>query len=386
MYSFQDKDRRTASTTIQRMVGDGFCYDNQITFYYPITYIPFYVLVLRSHRDSVISVTLCDFIDLDLLDMMKTKALLANFFMCTIAAASTGGAGDMELLLVQAIWRHGDRSPTKTFPKDPFQERNWTFGGGGFGQLSPLGMKQHMDLGKLIRKTYVDDMKFLSARYSSEEIYIRSTDTNRTIISAISNLLGMYGPNDGKAIPGIDYPAVEGWPPGLVPIAIHTVDDDTDYVANTDAYCYRREVLWAMAKNSSMLRAYQNVNAGLFANLTRLSGQFVTVDNFWVVRDALQIEQIHANETLRVVNTWFNDDLFKRMTTVQSQLDAYKNGVFNKTIIINGLDIGSEIQKLRGGSIFNEIMMHMNMKMKCLNVIHKGCKWMNGLKYYAYSA
>ncbi|KAK5986693.1 Intestinal acid phosphatase, partial [Trichostrongylus colubriformis] len=306
--------------------------------------------------------------------------------MCTIAAASTGGAGDMELLLVQVIWRHGDRSPTKTFPKDPFQERNWTFGGGGFGQLSPLGMKQHMDLGKLIRKTYVDDMKFLSARYSSEEIYIRSTDTNRTIISAISNLLGMYGPNDGKAIPGIDYPAVEGWPPGLVPIAIHTVDDDTDYVANTDAYCYRREVLWAMAKNSSMLRAYQNVNAGLFANLTRLSGQFVTVDNFWVVRDALQIEQIHANETLRVVNTWFNDDLFKRMTTVQSQLDAYKNGVFNKTIIINGLDIGSEIQKLRGGSIFNEIMMHMNMKMKCLNVIHKGCKWMNGLKYYAYSA
>ncbi|KAK6049926.1 hypothetical protein COOONC_12565 [Cooperia oncophora] len=45
---------------------------------------------------------------------------------------------DMELLLVQAIWRHGDRSPTRTFPNDPFQERNWTFGGGGFGQLSPV--------------------------------------------------------------------------------------------------------------------------------------------------------------------------------------------------------------------------------------------------------
>ncbi|PIO59634.1 hypothetical protein TELCIR_18899, partial [Teladorsagia circumcincta] len=68
------------------------------------------------------------------------------------------------------IWRHGDRSPTATFPTDPFQERNWTFGGGGFGQLSPIGMRQHMRLGKLLRETYIDEMKFLSPRYSSKEV------------------------------------------------------------------------------------------------------------------------------------------------------------------------------------------------------------------------
>ncbi|KHJ80399.1 hypothetical protein OESDEN_19926 [Oesophagostomum dentatum] len=137
--------------------------------------------------------------------------------------------GEMELLLVQAIWRHGDRSPTKTFPTDPFQDGNWTFGGGGFGQLSPIGMRQHLNLGKLLRSTYVDT-GFLSRRYSSKEIYVRSTDVNRTIISAMSNMLGMYGQNTGDSVAEEDYPIEPGWPAGFIPIAIHTVDDDTDYV------------------------------------------------------------------------------------------------------------------------------------------------------------
>ncbi|VDN32598.1 unnamed protein product [Cylicostephanus goldi] len=94
------------------------------------------------------------------------KVLVLAFFF-TVAASLTDG--DMELMLVQAVWRHGDRSPTKTYPTDPFQDGNWTFGGGGFGQLSPIGMRQHLILGKLLRKTYVDS-GFLSKRYSSKEV------------------------------------------------------------------------------------------------------------------------------------------------------------------------------------------------------------------------
>ncbi|VDM66522.1 unnamed protein product [Strongylus vulgaris] len=133
------------------------------------------------------------------------------------------------------MWRHGDRSPTKTFKNDPIQEANWTFGGGGFGQLSPLGMHQMLRLGKLIRETYIDT-KFLSNRYSSKEvcallknIYIRSTDTNRTIISALSNIMGMYGTN-ADHVPGRDYPDDTSWPSGYVPIPVHTIFKPTDYV------------------------------------------------------------------------------------------------------------------------------------------------------------
>ncbi|VDM69303.1 unnamed protein product [Strongylus vulgaris] len=128
------------------------------------------------------------------------------------------------------MWRHGDRTPTKTFKNDPIQEANWTMGGSGFGQLTPLGMQQQMKLGKLIRKTYVDDHKFLSPQYSSKEIYVRATDTNRTIVSAMSNMVGMYGQKDFGHKPNVDYPNATAWPAQYVPIAVHTMHKPTDYV------------------------------------------------------------------------------------------------------------------------------------------------------------
>ncbi|KAK6013225.1 histidine acid phosphatase, partial [Ostertagia ostertagi] len=197
-------------------------------------------------------------------------------------------------------------------------------------------------------------------------------------MSAMSNMLGMYGQNHGAAVSNIDYPQDDGWPVGLVPIPIHTVDDDTDYVVNTDSVCNRREILWKMAKNSSKLQA----SAALFANLSELCGEPIGIDNFWTVRDALMIE----NKALREVNKWFSDDLFNRMTVVHNQIDAYENGVFNETLMINNLDVGSEIQKIRGGSMFNELYMRMVSKLRCMNSNSHDCKWINGLKYYAYSA
>ncbi|KIH55806.1 hypothetical protein ANCDUO_14030 [Ancylostoma duodenale] len=162
-------------------------------------------------------------------------------------------------------------------------------------------MKQHMNLGKLLRSTYVDT-GFLAQRYSSKEIYIRSTDVNRTIISAMSNLLGMYSVNNGASIPGVDYPDEPGWPTGYVPVAIHTVDDDTDYVV-------------------AMLNF-----------LTKNCGETVDIDNLWVVQDALMIEQLHENSTLRQVNKWFSDDLFNQMTVINDRVELYQNGIFSELL------------------------------------------------------
>ncbi|EYB83799.1 hypothetical protein Y032_0329g2674 [Ancylostoma ceylanicum] len=293
--------------------------------------------------------------------------------------------GEMELLLVQVIWRHGDRSPTYTFRSDPFQERNWTFGGGGYGQLSPIGMKQHFNLGKLIRNMYVDT-GFLGGRYSSKEIYVRSSDLNRTIISAMSNMMGMYGQND--SIRGVDYPDVPGWPVGYVPVAVHTVNRNTDYVVIPHAPCDRQEKLWKMAKESDEVKAYLNKPevANVFRDLTSKCGEEIDTENIWIVRDALLIEQIHANETLRKTNKWFSDEFFKKISEIDVQLQQYGNGIFSKPVIMNNLDIGLEIQKIRGGSMFNDLNMHMNMKLDCLNNKHRPrCKWISGLKYYVYS-
>lgn len=58
------------------------------------------------------------------------------------------------------------------------------------------------------------------------QLYIRSTDVNRTLISAMANLAGMYP----TGIPGRDFPVYKEWPSHWTPIPVHTVANEDDFV------------------------------------------------------------------------------------------------------------------------------------------------------------
>ncbi|VDK47951.1 unnamed protein product [Cylicostephanus goldi] len=162
--------------------------------------------------------------------------MIAIFLLSALPAVVTK-QDHMKLQLVQVVWRHGDRSPTHTYKKDLIREVNWTFGGGGWGQLSTIGMRQHFEFGKQLRKRYIVENEFLSKTYNSKEIYVRSSDYNRTIISAMSNLMGMYSYNNNASIEGTDYPKnLTGWPQGFIPIPVHTVDHNTDFVTPSNCF------------------------------------------------------------------------------------------------------------------------------------------------------
>lgn len=106
------------------------------------------------------------------------------------------------IVLVHSIWRHGSRAPLKLFKNDPNTEENdWK---GGLGNLLPNGMIQCMELGKKIRALYG---KIIDPQYISSQVYIRSSDTNRTLRSATSNMIGLYGSTAQK---GVDYPDAPG--------------------------------------------------------------------------------------------------------------------------------------------------------------------------------
>ncbi|CAB3404243.1 unnamed protein product [Caenorhabditis bovis] len=301
--------------------------------------------------------------------------------------------GEMELKLVQIVWRHGDRSPTETFHTDIFQEDAWKFGGGGFGQLSPLGMKQHVNLGNMLRKRYVNidnaTHKFLPAVYNSKSMYIRSTGINRTLVSAMSNMIGMYGqPAYGNNM-GLDYPDDALWPVGFVPIPVHTVDYPSDCIGNIECDCPRREWIWGLAQETEEMQNWINSPevSSVLSNLTSYINQTYALKDLWTVPDALFIEQIYFNETLRQNTSWFSDDFYTRLVAVNDRVYMYEYGIFDKPAYHGDMNIGVELLKIRAGGLMNEIYDRFVKKSECTyGSKQPDCDTMDPLKYFVYSA
>jgi hypothetical protein len=91
--------------------------------------------------------------------------------------------------------------------------------------LQQIGKYQHYELGQWLRQRYSE---FLPEAYSREDIYVRSTDVDRTLMSAASNLAGLYPPEgDQKWNENLDWQ----------PIPIHTVPEIMDEVIMYSLYC-----------------------------------------------------------------------------------------------------------------------------------------------------
>lgn len=110
---------------------------------------------------------------------------------------------------------------------------------GGF--LSPLGAEQQQSLGQWIRKRYIEHFKFLDKEVDPDALKIVSTDYNRTIRSAKSNLFGMYGSDSA-----------------LIPITVY--DRATDYYGAPAGSCARLDSLVAMIPQTLEFKAIELEN------------------------------------------------------------------------------------------------------------------------------
>uniref|UniRef100_A0A8D0GB59 acid phosphatase n=1 Tax=Sphenodon punctatus TaxID=8508 RepID=A0A8D0GB59_SPHPU len=113
------------------------------------------------------------------------------------------------------LFRHGDRTPFDTFPTDLHGEDDWPQ---GFGQMTKLGLQQQYELGKYLRNRYKN---FLNATYVRKEIYILSTDYDRTIMSAQATLASLFPPTGSQI-----------WNPKILwqPIPVHVVPQSLDQI------------------------------------------------------------------------------------------------------------------------------------------------------------
>ena len=93
-----------------------------------------------------------------------------------------------KLLFVWEHFRHGARQPYTKINLTTWIDLigvQWD----GQGEMTPLGSRMHYLLGVSTKKKYKN---FISEKFNPNEIFIISTDINRTIMSAATNLQGMY--------------------------------------------------------------------------------------------------------------------------------------------------------------------------------------------------
>ena len=89
-----------------------------------------------------------------------------------------------ELCFLFQMTRHGARSPYENI-SSPRILSNSTEWKDGFGALTAIGERQHYLLAAKHKKKYKD---YLSKKFNPNELYIISTDVNRTIMSAYSEI------------------------------------------------------------------------------------------------------------------------------------------------------------------------------------------------------
>ena len=142
------------------------------------------------------------------------------------------------------VFRHGDRTPVNTFVGDLYNETQWQKYG-GYGQLTQTGMSQHYEYGKYLRDRYA---KFLDPLYDRNKVFVRSTNIDRTLMSANAMLAGLFPPTDYQK-----FNEKLNWQP----IPIHTNDYNTDPIFFPTENCPRYQELKTQVLNS---KEYKETN------------------------------------------------------------------------------------------------------------------------------
>lgn len=209
--------------------------------------------------------------------------------------------------MVHLVYRHGARSPIQFYPTDKIQEKDWPDGG---GRLTQKGMNMEYNLGKFLRERYVMNNTFIDRMYLHTQVYIRSSDVERCLQSAESQLAGLYPPS-GYQI----------WNPTILwqPIPVHTVPKDSDVILRPDdIYCPRLKEKWQEKKESKEYKWKVQGHGKLFDLLSNYSGMEVTADNIGEITDTTICERTDGksvpkwvdrlwNETISVANWFFVD-------------------------------------------------------------------------------
>ena len=129
---------------------------------------------------------------------MKTKSFFQKILFLIIILLIQNTSQQAELRWAFEIFRHGARTPYSGMTHE-FED---CFGQKWYGQkeLTGVVLRQHFLVGYRNRIKYTEKNKLIKPYYDPREVYLISTDSNRTIMSANAQVQGLYTPGTGPLI------------------------------------------------------------------------------------------------------------------------------------------------------------------------------------------
>ncbi|XP_014279965.1 prostatic acid phosphatase isoform X2 [Halyomorpha halys] len=242
---------------------------------------------------------------------------------------------DNELVFSSIVYRHGERNPDSFYTNDPY--KNLSFWPAGLGSLTDKGKFQQFKLGKWLRKRY--DTLIPEGRYSHDLLYVQSTDVDRTIMSALANLAGMFYPTQQEKWSNINWQ----------PIPVHTVPKELDKeLLIMLTKCQKIKEEEDLLKNDPMIKEYNEEHTELFEYLGTHTGE--------QIRDTSKTRSIYTNLYIESITQdnftipeWARCIYPERMSRVS---------VFDLQMLTKS----KTLKRLRGGPLLKEIITHMKQK------------------------
>ncbi|XP_022198711.2 lysosomal acid phosphatase [Nilaparvata lugens] len=176
------------------------------------------------------------------------------------------------LKYVVVYHRHGARSPTKTYKKDPYSDwrKYWPM---GWGQLTLEGKEQMYDMGIRLWKRY---SRFVD-KFTVQTVRVESSDADRCLMSAQLVLAGLFPPTAADQIWKKDF----HWQP----IPVHSTPKVYDRKIIMKAPCPRYTAEFNKVLQQSINNATDEDKL-LFALLTKDTGMDV--------KSIRQVESIYS--------------------------------------------------------------------------------------------
>ena len=150
------------------------------------------------------------------------------------------------------IFRHGARTPYSGMNSSFYDcfGLPWI----GLKELTGVGLRQHFLVGSRNRIKYMIENKLIKEQYDPREVFLISTDSNRTIMSANAQVQGLYPPGTGPTL----YPNQSD--SAIPPVNLDEVKDAKDELDHNEDYA-------ALPNKMNIIPVHSFFNADHFIQL-----------------------------------------------------------------------------------------------------------------------